>query len=110
MKRFYRILSSKERELIVRDQCIKPSIKDWVIYPPGTVVFLFDLGKTDPCHLTKIPKLHHDEYGDTWILEFDGNISTVPDESQKGWPGAVVFHGTILFSNISNITWKHFDQ
>jgi len=103
-------MSGREREAILRDQRIAPSnSSDWMpFYHPGTVAFLFDLASADLRHLSKIPQLHFDTYGETWTLDFDSDILTESDTSQNGWPGASVFRGTILGSQISNVTWIPF--
>jgi 2-polyprenyl-3-methyl-5-hydroxy-6-metoxy-1,4-benzoquinol methylase len=110
MKRYRRILSGGERERILRDQCILPSNShDWrPYYKPETVVFLFDLVSADFEHLDRIPQLHYESYGETWVLECDSDIQTEIDISQSGWPGAVVVRGAVPLSRIANVAWSQY--
>ena len=103
-------MSGNEREAILRYRRITPShSEEWELhYKRNTVVFLFDVAAAEASLIDKIPRLHYDNFGETWILEFDSDIVTESDTSQSTWLGAVVFRGTILSSQISNVTWESY--
>jgi hypothetical protein len=109
MRRFRRILSTNERELILRTGRIIPTPSGEWLYQPGEVIFLFDLERSDCELLEKIPNAHYQMYGETWILEFSADIETFPDRGGEQWPGAVVFNGAIDLNQIKEVSWTPFD-
>jgi len=80
--------------------------EEWGIYPPRSVVFLFDLSAADPKHLNSVANTHYEDMGETWILCFSAHLVTETDESQNGWPGAVVHKGAIPVPALTDVTWQ----
>ncbi|MFA6962738.1 MAG: hypothetical protein WC205_18425 [Opitutaceae bacterium] len=89
----------------MRDAVIKTNRDDWVIYQPGSGVFLFDLFCTKDGFIEKVALAHQEDHPETWLLLFDADIKVDTDKSQCGWHGAVIHYGEMSLSDLRNIQW-----
>ena len=105
-KRYVRIVSDPERVEILATGLIPLNFGNWVIYPPRTVVFLWDKSAAERHFIEQVATLNADMQGQgMWLLQFDGDIATAPDESGRAWPGAVIARAAIPLNALNGVTW-----
>jgi hypothetical protein len=104
-----RIVSEMERAQIISSGKIPRCHKDWTIYLPGSVVFLWDMCEADPALIHDVAILNAQTYGEKmWLLEFEAEIQTEPDRSGPSWLKAVVSHVDIDLASARNVRWGRF--
>lgn len=125
MKKFVRIVNSKELNLVNKIRKIPTNFEEWLkknsgesttilkinevpveissfdIYNKGEVVFLFDLSETSP---DMIRGIINNRIGseEVYALVFSADLNVQVDESNVGWKGAVVHYGEIRLKDIRN--------
>lgn len=108
MKEYCRVMSDYEKAEVLRSDRITLNREDWVIYPPQTVVFLFDLSQASDDFVQQCAAAHREARGETWILRFRAALETETDKSQTGWDGAVVCRQPISLTQAQGVTWHCF--
>lgn len=109
MGRYRRILSAEEKIDIERTLIIPKNYgSDWeLIYPRGSVVFLFDREEISDEEIEKYAQaIAEAKQTDLWYLDFEADIVTTADKSGN-WKGAKITSDLVRIE-LAKVTWTKF--